>query len=307
MKHLTKFLILVIFALVTFTLNTEEVQASNHTNTTCSLTDLPNCLPQAINNYYLQFLNAPLQPLLTIIRTFLTAQVNTSIFIRIHAIVKYILSFFYIFSIIYSGYILLFQSSNPIRRNQAKEILKDTLIMIVLIQGSFYIYNLILNLSSIMNQALLTQIDPQFFLLTTDNIVNFTLQMFFSFTYVIILFITMFLLALRYMLVSFGVIFFPLALFCYFIPPLKSYGKFLLEVLFVFIFITFIDLLIILSCSLLLTIPIFTNFKIIVMINCFLLIIYTLYLAVKFALSRSVSSNLKEDISGAVKYLGMIA
>ena len=139
MNPSTKFIILLLFTLVLLTLNTNEVQASNHINTTCSLTDLPNCLPQAINNYYLQFLNAPLQPLLTIIRTFLTAQVDTSIFIIIHAIIKYILSFFYIFSLIYPGYILLFQSSDPIRRNQAKEILKDTLIMIVLIQGSFYI------------------------------------------------------------------------------------------------------------------------------------------------------------------------
>jgi len=119
--------------------------------------------------------------------------------------------------------------------------------------------------------------------------------------------VTMLMLVMRYIVVSIGVVLFPIGLFCYFVPPLKGYGKFILNMLGIFIFITFIDLLIILACSMIVDIPIFENFKILVMISCFLIVNYTLWLAIKFALKKSSAVSIKDDINQAVKYIALLA
>ena len=78
------------------------------------------------------------------------------------------------------------------------------------------------------------------------------------------------------------------------------------NVLAIFIFITFFDLLIILTCAMLIKNPL-ENFKIVVMINCFSIINYTLWLVIKFALTKSSMSTVKDDISQAVKYIALLA
>ena len=301
-----------ILLIVTLLLVLPLVSASHHPPPapplpSCNFTNFADCFPQKIAEFFLGLLNAPLQPLLSLIESLLTASVVISIFEGMSLIVRYLLSFFYIFLFLYAGYTFLLANANPIKRARAKELLRDTLIMIVLIQGSFYIYDLVLGLSSTINTVLLSRVDPQFFLLTTDNWINFSLQLFFTFIYVMVLILTVLLLGLRYFVVSLGVVLFPIAIFCFYLPPLKSYGRFLLELLAIFIFITTIDLLIILGCSLLLTIPLFQNIKIAVMINCFLLILYSLYWAIKFAISRSAFSGIKDDINSTIQYVGMIA
>jgi len=299
--------------LVTLFLVLPLVSASHHPPPSqpplpaCNFTNFADCFPQKIAEFFLNLLNAPLQPLLSLIQSLLTASVVISIFEGMSLIVRYLLSFFYIFLFLYAGYTFLLANANPIKRARAKELLRDTLIMIVLIQGSFYIYDLVLGLCSILNTVLLNRVDPHFFLLTTDNWINFSLQLFFTSIYVMVLILTVLLLGLRYFVVSLGVVLFPIALFCFYLPPLKSYGRFLLELLAIFIFITTLDLLIILGCSLLLTIPLFQNIKIAVMINCFLLILYSLYWAIKFSISRSAFSGIKDDINSTIQYVAMIA
>ncbi len=241
----------------------------------CGLTNLASCLPEKIYDYFLVLINAPLIPLLGFIQLLLTADVSIDIFHGVWSVIRYILSFFYVFLFLYAGFIFITSSSNPIRRTQAKEVIKDTFIMIILIQGSFYIYDLILNLNSILSNSILTLIKPEFFLITVDNIVNVGLEFLFSIAYVITLFLTVLLLVMRYIIVSLGVILFPIGIFCYFIPPLRSYGKFIIHLLGVFIFVTFFDLLIILACSMLIEAPIFASIKILIMIACFSIVNYT--------------------------------
>ena len=307
-KQKTTVLLLILLLLVPF------VSASHNSTPPpspplppCNFTNFADCFPQKIAEFFLTLLNSPLQPLLNLIQNLLTANVIISIFEGMSSVVRYLLSFFYIFLFLYAGYTFLLANANPIKRARAKELLRDALIMIVLIQGSFLIYEFLLELSNTVNSVLLTQVDPNFFLLTADNWINFSLQLFFTFIYVMVLILTVLLLGLRYFVVSLGVVLFPIAIFCFYLPPLKSYGRFLLELLAIFIFITTLDLLIILGCSLLLTIPLFQNIKIAVMINCFLLIIYSLYWAIKFAISRSAFSSIKDDINSTAQYVAMIA
>lgn len=293
--------ILLLIILMPFAFAAEEQEES------CGLTNLAECIPEKIYNYILVIINSPLLPMLVAIQSLLTAQVTVDIFYHVWDVIRYILSFFYVFLFVYAGFVFLTSNANPIKRAHAKETLKDTVIMIVLIQASFYLYGFILSISSILNNAILSMVDPHFFLLTIDNLTNIGLELLTSSVYGLTLFVTMLMLVIRYIVVSIGVVLFPVALFCYFVPPLKGYGKFMLNVLGIFIFITFIDLLIILACSMIVDIPVFENFKILVMISCFLIVNYTLWLSIKFALKKSSAVSIKDDINQAVKYIALLA
>jgi hypothetical protein len=296
-KALPVIIILLILAPVALAEEAEE----------CGITNLASCLPAKAYEYLLFIINLPILPLLEAVKHLLTAEVSIDIFHHTWSAIRYILSFFYLFFFVYAGYVFLTANANPIRRAHAKELLKDTVLMIVLIQGSFYLYGLILSLSSVMDSAILSMIDPHFFMITADSITNIALEFLFLMTYVMSLFLTILMLVLRYIVVSFGVVILPIGLFCYFTPPLRGYGKFILNVLGIFIFITFIDLLIILACAMLIENPLFENIKIIVMINCFGIINYSLWLAIKFALSKSSMSGVKDDLNQAAKYIALLA
>ncbi len=282
------------------------IAASPQQQKECGITNIASCLPEKIYEYILVVINAPLLPLLLAVQKLLTAEPSIDIFHGVWSVIRYILSFFYIFLFIYAGSVFLVSNADPVKRAYAKDMLKDAFLMIILIQASFYIYDVVLSLSTILNSGIINLIDPKFFMLTADNIVNIGLQFVYAGSYLFTLLITSLMLVLRYIVACFGVVIFPLALFCYFIPPLRSYGKFLLHLLGIFIFITFFDLLIILACSMIIKIPLFANTKIMVMIVCFLIIDYTLWLSIKFTLKRSAFSGIKQDIQQAAKYIKMV-
>lgn len=272
----------------------------------CGLSNLASCIPQKIFEFMLDIFNAPLEPLLSMIRTFMENPPSIELFIGIWAIVVYCISIFYGFLFMYAGFQFLFSGHNVIKREMAKEWLKNTVIMIVLIQASFYLYGLILELSSVMTSAVLSLVNEQFFLLTADNFINIGLEFLLVIFYVIILLVTVLCLILRYIMVALGVILAPIGIFCYFIPPIKGYGKLIINILGVNIFITFIASIIILACSMLINIEIFENIKIMVMIICFLIIDLMFIIATIHAIIKSATTGGSDKITEAVKYISML-
>jgi len=103
------------------------------------------------------------------------------------------------------------------------------------------------------------------------------------------------------------VLFTPFAVFCYFIPPLRGYGKLILNILGLFIFVTSLDLLILLASSMIVEIPVFANIKILIMISAFSTVNYTFYVAIKYALFHSTGHDLKKDMSEAAGYVALAA
>ncbi len=271
----------------------------------CGITNLASCIPEKIYNFLLVIINITIIPLLAGIKSLLLADVQIDLFYHVWSVIRYLLSFFYLFIFVYAGYIYLFSGSSPMKRAQAKDMVQNTLIMIVLVQASFYLYGLILDLSIALNSTFVGFIDPHFFLLTADNIVNIGLQFVFGGVYMLVLLGTLLLLVIRYIVVCFGVVILPFGLFCMVVPPLKSFGQFIMEVLGWFIFITFIDLLIIFVCSLIIQVSLFENFKILVMIACFSIVNYTLWLTIKLVLHRSANFSVKESIKQTAKYLAL--
>jgi len=250
----------------------------------CGLLNLATCIPQKLFDFMLGLFNAPIQPLLNLTKSLLTEPVNLAPFGSLWAIIMYIISLFYGLLLMYAGFNFMISGYDVIRREKAKIWFRNILIMIVLVQ---------------MTSGLVNMIDSRFFLLTADNIVNLGLELFFGFLYVATLLISVLFLTLRYVLVALGVILIPVGIFLYFIPPLNSYGKLILNFFGICIFITFFDSLILLAGSKIIEIPIFENFKILVMITCFSIVNFLMFYLMLFsALKSAVKAG--ESVAGTV-------
>jgi len=272
----------------------------------CGLTNLASCIPQKIFDYFMGIVNAPLQPLLSLVRSLMENPPSIDLFKGLWLIIIYCISIFYCFLIIYAGAQFMLSGHDVVKREMAKEWLKNTVLMIVLIQASFYIYGLILEIGSLMTAGVLTLMDPHFFLLTADNLTNVGLEFFFITFYLLVLIITVLILVIRYLLVALGVLFVPLGIFCYFIPPLRSYGRMILSLLGMLIFITFLDAIVILACSMLMNIELFQNFKILIMISAFSITNMLFIILVKHIITKSGMADAGRSISEAVKYIAML-
>lgn len=269
--------------------------------TECGLTNLATCLPEKIFEYLVQMLNQPVQPLLDAINYLLTQPVNINVFHSFWAIIVYILSMFYGLFFLFAGFQLMISGYDARKRENAKEWLRNVVLMILFVQASFLLYDLIIQVASLLTAGIMDIIDPNFFLMTMDNIVNFGLQISLLLPYVLVLIITVILLALRYLLVSIGVVLFPFALFFYFIPPLQSYGKMILNILLVCIFVTFFDAIFLFGASMLLDVGIFSNLKIILATVGFMGINIMMILLVAFAVIKAVFSVKNSSLYGGMK------
>ena len=261
----------------------------------CGLLNIASCLPQKLFEFIISILNAPLQPLLNLTKALLTEPVNLSLFSGLWAIILYVISMFYGILMLYSGFNFMISGYDAAKRADAKEWFKNIFIMMVLVQASFFIYSAIVDLSSILASAMINMIDESFFKLTADNIVNLGLQFFFLIFYVLILLISVILLVIRYIIVAAGVVLIPIAIFLYFIPPLQDYGKLIMNFLGICIFLTFFDSIILLVCSRLIYVPLFANFKILVMIAAFTIANLLMVFLVLFSALQSAPSFSKKQ------------
>ncbi len=263
----------------------------------CGITNLASCIPQKLYEYTLGIINAPLQPFLNMIKDFLSETVNIDPFASLWAIIIYIISIFYGLFLLFAGFNFMVSGYSAERRERAKEWLRNIILMIVLVQGSFYLYSLILEISASLTAGVINLIDENFFLLTIDNLANIGLELILVIPYLLALLTSVILLALRYLIVAVGVVFFPIGLFLHFTPPLKSFGKLIINLLLVVIFLPFIQSLILLAASKLVEIPVFENIKIIVMITAFTLVNLTMIGLVLFVMIKAAMSVVNKGTS----------
>lgn len=274
----------------------------------CSITNLGNCLPEAFFNYVLSLINTPLEFMLGFVQDLLTEPIDPSVYSEIWAIVIYILSMFYGLLLVYSGFTFIISGYDVAKRESAKEWLKNILIMIFLVQASYFIYVLILDVNSALTTSVFNLIDSNFFLFTMDSLSDIASQIMFGATYLLVLLTTIIILSIRYLILSFGVALFPIALFFYFIEPLKGLGKSLLNFLFINIFMSFIASIILLFGSLLLETSLFTGLKIAVMISSFVLVdILLLYFLLYGLIMGAVSIVLGWKAFAFIKVLKHVA
>ena len=267
----------------------------------CSLANLGVCLPEAIFNFFLNILNAPLEFLIDLINNLLTEPVNIDSFRYFWIIIVYIITIFYSLMFIYAGYNFLISGYDVTKREKAKLFIRDTLIMVVMVNASFYFYGLLLEISALLSAGVINMISNEFFTINADNFVNVALEFVFVGLYMIMLLTTLLLFTLRYVLVGAGIILFPLGIFMYFIPFLNSYGKLIINILLTVIFIPFFSSLILLIGSLMLDIEMFSDIKILVMISSFALVNLCLILLLIFVIVKSASGVVNSDAGRLVR------
>ena len=271
----------------------------------CGLLNLGSCIPEKIYEFIITIINSPISPLLDLTKNLLTEPVKLSLFSPLWAIIIYVISLFYGILMLYSGFNFIFSGHNAVKRAKAKEWFMNVFLMMILIQLSYFIYEIVLDLESLLTAGVINLVDKHFFMLTADNIINIGLQFFFGGIYVLVLLMTVILLTIRYIIVVVGIVFFPIGIFCYFVPPLNSYGRLIFNFLGVCIFSTFFNSLIFLVCSQLIQLDLFNSFKILVMISAFsmanLLMLYLLlFSAIKSAI-RTVGQT-EASIVAVAKY-----
>jgi len=272
----------------------------------CGITNLAGCIAESFFNFLLGILNAPIQPLLDAVYYLLTQPVNIDIFSSLWGIIVYILSLFYGILLMWVGFKLVISGHSVEKREKAKSDLANILIMIVLVQASFYLYSLIIQMVASVSTVVLNMVQQNFFLLTIDNITNIGLELVLIIPYLVSILVTLVLLTLRYVIVSAGVVLFAIGIFFYFINPLNHYGKLILNFLIATISITFFYAIIFLASSMLLDIGVFQNFKILVMIGAFTLvnistIVLALFVIIKSALKVADPIMKVVSVVGAIK------
>jgi hypothetical protein len=228
--------------------------------------------------------------MLSMTKDLLSAQVELNLFGSLWAIMVYVISMFYALLIIWSGFSYITSSYDARKREHAKEWLQNIIVMIILVQASFFIYQLAVELGAVMTLTTLTLVPESFFLITIDNPMNIGLEIIFFFLYIITLLLTSLILIIRYGIVATGVALFPLGIFSYFLPPLRPYGLLLLHFLGVCIFITFLDVVLLVGFSKLVEVPLFANIKILVMISAFGLISLLMLFMMFFSVVKAAFS-----------------
>ena len=137
----------------------------------CGLTNLGSCLIDTFIEALLTIFNAPIQPILDFTKMLLSQPVNVGLFSGIWAIMVYILSIFYGLLFVYAGFNFIISGYDSERRENAKTWLKNIVIMIVLMQASYFLYESIIDLSSLMTAAIIGMIDEKLFLFNGEGMI----------------------------------------------------------------------------------------------------------------------------------------
>jgi hypothetical protein len=249
----------------------------------CGLTNLASCIPEKIVEFILLILNSMVQPFLSLTKTLLSLPVEISLFNGLWKIIIYVLSTFYGLLFLYCGFNFIISGYDTAKRENAKRWLRNIIIMIVLLQASYFLYETIIDLSSFMTAGVIGMINENLFLFNPEGLtqaMNIGVVILIM-AYVSVLFFTILLLLIRYIFVSVGVVFFTIAIFLYYIPPIRAFGSKILYAIMVNIFIPFIVTIILLASAKITELPAFVEYRIIVMTASFLLvdavIIYLMY------------------------------
>ena len=270
----------------------------------CGITNFASCLPEKIFSYFGKIVTAPLDSMLTFVKTIIAMPANTDLFKDLWATMVYIISMFYGLMFMWSGFQFMVSGYDVVQRDKAKTFLRNTIVMIVFVQCSYYLYLLIIEISEIMTSGVMNIIPQDFFSVQMTGITQAIAYQLFSISLIGILLIVCLLLLIRFLVVSLGVALFPIAIFCYFVEPLNSYGKLMLNFLFSNIFVNFFICLIILAFSRITYSPHFAEFKIYAMMATYLCVIIVMIFVCWFSVIKSAVNSTSSVVSVISKFKG---
>lgn len=226
----------------------ESVGGVNHSvaDLNQQVVGLPNVLTHFLVQAIKQSIGSFSLSLVLTFKTFLVHPVEVSRFAESWKWVVTILSTGYILFLSFFGIKMLQAGSNPIEREKAKSNMGKIVIMILLTGLSLEMYELVLSINYALSSAIWSSVLDSFFSYENLSTVNFFMLVYFS-SSLLTAFTTVF---LRYLIIMAGILLLPLAICLYFFEPLQAYGRLLIQVIGVAIFIPFVDSLILWGVSL---------------------------------------------------------
>lgn len=186
-------------------------------------------------------------PLMALAKMLITANPDISAMQPLWQDIVNIISLFYLMLFLIAGLMLLFGSFDSEKRASAKIWFRNSIIIIIAVNASYMFYTLLLDLGSAVSLYLWSaELDP---LLTADAIgIGAGISMLITFTVVAILaFITLF---IRYLFLFMATALVPIAVFLYFIPPLRAWGSIILNLIGAAVFMQVLDVIILTGCAL---------------------------------------------------------
>ncbi|HJX50958.1 MAG TPA: hypothetical protein VJ438_05855 [Candidatus Nanoarchaeia archaeon] len=251
------------------------------------MTNLGACIVETLFEFILDAINLACTPFLNLVHKFLSEPVNISVFASIWGIIVYILSMFYGLLLVWIGLKFIVSAESPEKRTEAKGDLKSIIIMMILVQGSYHLYDLIIAISSALTKTILNLVGNNFFQLTLSHYYNFGFDLVFGILYLIHLIVVLVLLLLRYISVSSGVIFFAIGIFFYFFSPLNQYGRLIINGLCTLIFLPFFYSIMFLIGSKISELSAFRDFKTMIMVGTLDMIIISTALLLLFVIVKA--------------------
>jgi hypothetical protein len=264
--------------------------------------DIADYFIEKIVEFMFAIVEGATKPFLSLTEKLLKSEVSITPFQSLWRSLAYAVSLFYGLILLYAGLQFITSGNDPAKRTNAKTWLKNVVVMIVLVQASYYLYQLMMQLSAALTTAILKKCWVSFFTITYDVFSNLSLEYMFVTLYIAILLITILLLAIRYIFASIGVVLAPIGIFFCFIPPLKSYGKLIINSLGIMAFIPFIDAIIILASSQLLFTSVFSGIQILVKIVAFLIIDFSTIILFRLAVTKSAFDTVTGGVTKVIKY-----
>jgi len=202
------------------------------------------------------------------------------------------------------GIYIMLSSSSPYKRERAKTIFQDILIMSVLISISYFIYLLLVDLSSAITTAVWVLSGPEKILYRTDN--PFEIY-FLGVFYMIGLLLFNMTLSFRVIIVMAGVAFFPIGLALLYFPLFKSWGLAIINALLLMIFLSVVDVILILVATTIFktiggvlgNIMAISAYYLITIIN--IMILFSVFSSVAVGIDKVIVVPIKETILKPVK------
>jgi len=203
-------------------------------------------LPQGIANALLdslkQIFTGFAQPLLDVAKTLITSNIDPSHFQSLWLVFIAIINAFYLLLFLSVGLKFIIGSIDAVEREKAKEWFKKCFFMLVTVNASLLIYSLILEASSAITLFLW---NSQFETLFNPSFPG--LDFLWAGVMALFVFLTAITLVIRQIILIIGIMLFPVGLFLYFIPPLEQYGKIILNILGITIFMQVLDVIILIA------------------------------------------------------------
>lgn len=236
----------------------------------------------------------------------LTEPAPIHLFKRIWNIILFMHISVFTLMLMFAGFKLMTSGGDVVKTEQAKNSIKNAILLIIFAPLSFLIYYSLIEVSSALTQGILSYVSTDFLYIGEGTLGNLALEVGLGIPFTVTALFTLILLTIRFALVSGGVLFFPIGLTLYFIPATRDYGRLIINFLFLNIFSTFFIALLFATFSLITKTGILANVQILLALGCLfavnIFLIYTMFFA-----ALKAALNIGQKVMSAVKIASFFA